>query len=263
VIAIAKWQARQEQELAQAGRFTDMDDAELSDVIARMKITSTNFDTVVSLDFPHYCVGATEGCGGRNGWCYTFQGRLALVAHHRKVALIDVASRRLPEKLAAKVVREVFDLVSSGSLPYPNLRFSGSGEVARHHVPFLEVVVREKVRVWGFSRNLSVARELRRIGASVLVSCDRTSSMKFVASAIASDFQLAYTSVHADDHAPPNTLVVFPLHRSGRVREVVDAAELCPKVVEEFFNGTRSAASCQVRCQRCHGSMDDAKINVC
>jgi hypothetical protein len=262
-LEVQKWKARLELEIARGDTFAKMDDDALAALVARSQITSSNFDTVAALDFPHYCVGATEGCGGAKGWCYTFQGRLASSAHHKKVALTDVASMRIPEKLALKVCAEVHELVRVGSLPYPNLRYSGSGEVALHHVDFLGQLASLGVHLWGFSRNLAVARALRARGASVLVSCDRTSSRAFVRKAVTSGFRLAYTSIAVDDIAPPNTLVIFPLHRSGKVREVVNAGELCPKVVEEFFNGERRAGSCQVRCTRCHRSTNEYDAELC
>ena len=249
-----KWKARREQEMARVAEFDSVGDDSLAAIVRSSQITSSNFDTVAAIDFPHYCIGATAGCGGAKGWCYTFQGRLALSAHHKKVALTDVASVRLPQMLADKVFAEVVELVRVGSLPRPNLRYSGSGEVALHHVDFLRRLSHLGVHLWGFSRNLAVARELRAIGASVLVSCDRTSSSAFIRKAVASGFKLAYTSIGVSDVAPRNSLVVFPLHRSGTVREVADAPELCPKVVEEFFNGERRAGSCQLRCTRCHRS---------
>jgi len=168
--------------------------------------------------------------------------------------MIDVAARKVPEVLAKKAASEIASLVKSGRLAYPNLRYSGSGEVAMPHLRFLDCLAKLDVHLWGFSRRLKVARSLRRIGISVIFSCDITSDPAIVAKARQEGFPLAYTSVGVDDTPPDATLVTFPLHRGGHVSEVVDAPSLCPKVVEEYLEGARRTGWCQRRCNRCHRS---------
>jgi len=247
-----KWRVRLEKELDAQDLFKKLSDDALISKMNASRITSANHDTVISLDFPHYCVGATDGCGGENGWCYTFQGALASQAHHEKVAFNDILAKKFPDALSAKVVKEVNRATEKGEIPYSNLRFCGSGEASKHHVVVLGLIKSAGVSVWGFSRNLVVANMLRDVGVHVQISCDKTSSKKFIESAVLGGFPLAYTSTTFDDKPPYGTNVVFPLHRSGRVSEVVDAAGLCPKVVEEFFSQQRRPRYCQDLCTRCH-----------
>ena len=249
-----RWRIRLEKELVFQDPLEKLSDEELISLMNALPLTSRNHDTVISLDFPHYCIGATEGCGGENGWCYTFQGPLANQSHHKKVALNDVLAKKFPQLFASKVVKEVNKAKDKGEISYPNLRFSGSGEASKHHVEALGLINSAGVSVWGFSRNIVVANKLRDVGVYVQISCDKTSSSSFITSAIAGGFSLAYTSTAFDDTPPIGTNVVFPLHRSGRVSEVVDTAGLCPKVVEEFFSQQRRPRYCQAFCNRCHSN---------
>jgi hypothetical protein len=247
-----KWRRRLDLELALRRQFDALSISEWIALLEATEITTKNFDTVLSLDFPHYCSGATELCGGARGWCYTFQGKLAGSAHHKKVALIDAASERVPELLAQKVVQEVEAAVARHVIPYANLRYSGSGEVGAHHVTTLVLIKDAGVRLWGFSRNFAVAEMLRARGVSVIISSDRSTAGSFLRKAVELGFPIAYTSTGVDDPPPVEAFVVFPLHKRGRVQEVVDVNSLCPKVVEEYFYGHREQGACQLRCQRCH-----------
>jgi hypothetical protein len=147
---------------------------------------------------------------------------------------------------------EVDKAVAQGSLPYPNLRLAGSGETIDAHLPALAEVVRLGVRLWGFTRNVRLAPRLRAAGIAVIVSCDRTSAPGFAETARKAGFPLAYTSGGVDDRPPAGTLVTFPVHRVGRVREVVDTPSLCPKVLADFLHDSRPAGFCQRQCRRCH-----------
>ena len=247
-----KWKKRLRLERNAQKPLTSLTDEALRELINQKQLTSNNFDTVLSLDFPHYCIGATTGCGGSKGWCYTFQGFQSLSQHNSKVALVDLAARRIPADFSEKIVSEVNACVRNKELPYPNLRFSGSGEVTLEHIPALAEIHARGVILWGFSRNLAVAIELRKIGASVLFSCDNTTPAINICKAVESGFLLSYTSVSVDDHPPQHTFVVFPLHRSGTVREVVNSSNICPKVMEEYLHGDRRPAACQLRCNKCH-----------
>jgi len=247
-----KWRRRLKVELAVQRRI----DVALSDdeLRARLRrgVLSLNHDTVVSLDWPHYCSFATEACGGKRGWCYTLSGHHVTDAHAEKVAINDLAAHRCPEALAEQVVLEVTALVKKGSLPYPNLRFSGSGEVQTHHVPALRSIVQRGVRLWGFTRNPSMAAALRDIGVSAIFSCDTTTPDERIGAARSLRVALAYSSRGVDDPPPADALVTFPVHVSGRVLESIKHPSLCPKVVEEFLTGVRRSGWCQERCQRCH-----------
>jgi hypothetical protein len=108
------------------------------------------------------------------------------------------------------------------------------------------------VTLWGFTRNLRVADKLRSINASVIVSCDSTSPCGFIEEARSSGFALGYTSSDVGDVPPEGTVVTFPVHRVGRVHEVVDAPSICPKVLADFLDDCRPAGSCQNVCRRCH-----------
>ena len=247
-----RWRLRLAAELAHRPEYDRLTTGEWRALLRRRRVTSSNHDTVLSLDWPHYCGGATTGCGGESGWCYTFQGRQVGTLHDRHAAMVDSLARGHPEVFADAVASEVGRAVASGLLPYPNLRYSGSGEVASAHIPALKEVARREVRLWGFTRNLPLAEELRRIGASVIVSCDATSPEGFLEAALAGGFRIAYSSTGIEDPPPCDALVTFPVHRVGRVHEVVDHPSICPKVMEEFLYERRAAATCQNVCQRCH-----------
>jgi hypothetical protein len=186
------------------------------------------------------------------GWCYTFQGNQAGKLHNRHAAMVDVLARGYPRLFGETVLSEVMDAVDRGLLPYPNIRYSGSGEVIEAYLPALEQIAVRGVHLWGFTRNLAVADALRGMGAAVIVSCDGTSRAEFIREAQIAGFALAYTSSSVKDHPPPGTVVTFPIHRVGRVREVVDSPSLCPTVVSDFLNDYRPEATCQNLCRRCH-----------
>ena len=249
---VPKWKRRLDVELSFAVQYAKLSLKELEAIIIDHTITSENHDTVLALDFPHYCYSASVGCGGARGWCYTFQGHQSFSAHHRKVALIDAASKNAPHALARKCVSEIKTAVTAGRLSYPNIRFSGSGEVMPHHLVFLKLIAEYGVQLWGFSRNLKIANQLRTLGAAVHISCDQTTDPGLIKKARQQGFPLAYTSIGVHDKPPEGTNVTFPLHRSGRVREIVDSSSLCPKVINEYFNQQRAAGSCQKICTRCH-----------
>jgi hypothetical protein len=132
------------------------------------------------------------------------------------------------------------------------LRYSGSGEATEAHVPALAAVAEQGVHLWGFTRRLNVAESLVECGIAVIVSCDGTTDPGFIRDARRRGLQLAYSSNGVDDHPPAGTIVTFPVHRVGRVREVVDDVSLCPKVVADFLHDERPPASCQAVCRRCH-----------
>lgn len=247
-----KWQVRLKRELHYRAEFSHLTREEWGKLIAKRTILSRNHDTVLSIDWPHYCRGASQGCGGPNGWCYTMSGHLAGATHDRKVAMIDQAARNEPGLLAEKTAEEIRCAVNSGLLPYPNLRYSGSGELSEHHIPFLELVSAAGVRLWGFTRLPRIGLLLREIGATVIISCDYTTPHAVIDEARYCNFPLAYTSLNCGDSPPDGTIVTFPVHRGGSVREAVNHASLCPKVIDEFFHGDRLPGWCQERCKRCH-----------
>jgi hypothetical protein len=247
-----KWRRTLEKELAHVSFFEGLTEGEWRQLVRRRRVTSINHDTVLSLDWPHYCAGATMSCGGPKGWCYTFNGHQTNYHHMRKVAMVDVLARTFPRLLAEKVAGEVTRAVANGTLPYPNLRYSGSGEVNVKHIPALELLAQCGIRLWGFSRNIIVARALRDVGASVIFSCDKSTPQPVVAAAMAEGLPLSYSSEGVDDVPQQQSVVVFPIHRSGRVQEVVDLPELCPKVVHEYLHHERPRATCQTVCHRCH-----------
>jgi hypothetical protein len=249
-----KWRERLAKEIHKRKKYLRLSDHELRELIVRRTILSSNYDTKISLDFPHFCTGASLGCGGPQGWCYTFQGALARDAHHNKVAFNDAACLRLPEEFAVKVFTEISSAVAAGALKYPNLRFNGSGEATGHHVPVLRRLVELGVQVWGFSKNIQLLSTLREAGVSVMYSYDKTTSSEDVNKAVSDKFSLAYTSVGVKDFPLKGAKVVFPLHRSGHIKEVVESDALCPKVVDEYLNQTRSPDYCQSKCNRCHNS---------
>jgi len=247
-----KWYRTLQREQSFSDSYKNLSLLEWEFLIKSKRLTSTNYDTVVSLDWPHFCEGATVGCGGSNGWCYTFQGRLASERHINKVGLVDALAKANPELFAETVANEVMGLVKKGKLSYANLRYSGTGEVTYSHLPALKHISDLDVHLWGFTRVIEIARKLRELGASVIVSCDRTSEPRFITEAIDEGFGLVYTSLGVDDSPPLGTIVTFPLHKLGRVTEVVSSNTLCPKVAEEYIRGSRKPATCQERCHRCH-----------
>src|SRR5262249_14177890 len=97
-----------------------------------------------------------------------------------------------------------------------------------------------------------LANRLRALGAGVIVSCDKTSPPGFAADAVAAGFLLAYSSSGINDKPPSGTVVTFPVHRVGRVREVVDSPSVCPKALADFLDDSRPKADCQQFCHRCH-----------
>lgn len=247
-----RWRNRLEKELIFCPEFESLDANGWEKLLRTRSVTSQNHDTVLSLDWPHYCAHATEACGGPEGWCYTFQGRQAGRLHNRHAAMVDTLARREPALFARHVQAEVEKAVAKGDMSYPNLRVSGSGELIEAHVPALLEVARAGVWLWGFTRNLRVADRLRRHGISIIVSCDRSSSPQFLQKAREMGFPLGYSSAGVSDRPPEGTLVTFPVHRVGRVREVVDSPSLCPKVLADFFHDSRPEAYCQKGCSRCH-----------
>ena len=254
--SIPKWEKRLVLELKFRELFTEFSLVDWEAYLRSHKITSYNHDTLVSLDLPHYCQGATVACGGPQGWCYTFQGRQATKNHHIKVAMVDMVARQYPDLFADKAADEVNKLVQKKMLNYPNLRYSGSGEVSKDHICALRLVQERGIHLWGFSRSLAIANSLISIGASAIFSCDYTTSNSLIKKATSSGISMAYTSKGVDDHPPDGTFVTFPLHRGGVVNEVVESDSLCPKVVEEFFSGKRRSGTCQNQCNRCHNTID-------
>lgn len=249
---VPRWRQRLNKELAFRAEFIELDQAAWRTLLSARRVTSFNHDTVLSLDWPHYCAHATTNCGGPQGWCYTFQGNQAGRAHNRHAAMVDALARRFPDVFADQVAAEVNAAVNAGLMPYANLRYSGSGEVVEEYLPGLKAVQDLGIRLWGFTRSLVLANKLREFGASVIVSCDSSSSPGFAEQANSQGFALAYSSSGVTDRPPAGTVVTFPVHRVGRVREVVDSPSVCPKVLADFLDDCRPAASCQLRCLRCH-----------
>jgi hypothetical protein len=250
--SLPRWRKRLIKELAFRGEFENLDHNAWKSLLRRRSVTSANHDTILSLDWPHYCAFATTACGGPEGWCYTFQGKQAGELHNRHAAMVHVLAVKEPLLFAEAVESEVIRAVSKGLLSYPNIRFSGSGEMIEAHVPALVEIARRGVKLWGFTRNLKLAEQLRTFGASVIISCDRTSPPSLIKQAQEKEFPLAYSSSGVDDVPPPGTLVTFPVHRVGRVREVVDTGSLCPKVLADYFEDARPRGYCQRYCHRCH-----------
>ena len=253
--SVPRWQKRLSKELARREGFAFLDAEGWRKLLKKRTVTSANQDTLLALDWPHYCAFATLACGGANGWCYTFQGNQATRYHDVHVAMVDTLARRFPAIFADAVADEVMRAVQVGSLPYPNLRYSGSGELAEVHIPALAQVAARGIRLWGFTRNRRVAEGLRQLGVSVILSCDSTSPPTFAQKALAAGFPIAYTSVGVTDTPPAGTFVTFPVHKIGRVREVVDTPSLCPKVVADFLHDGRPYGTCQLTCQRCHAAV--------
>ncbi len=247
-----KWKILLKKELGHQVKFADLSSSEIRKRISEINVLSENYDTVLSLDLPHYCSGATEACGGKSGWCYTFQGFQALPNHIRKVAFVDYCIKRYPEYVLDKVIQEVNIALLKKKIFYPNLRFSGSGELTHHHLPLIGMLKKNGINIWGFTKNVDIAIKLKKLGASVIFSYDRTSPIEKVQQAASAGIALGYTSSGVLDIPKHKAFVVFPLHKGGKVQEVLDHPKLCPKVVEEFLTGKRNAASCQVTCNRCH-----------
>lgn len=248
-----KWRVRLNEELGFRNLFDDLNEDEWIKKLDKSKLLSDNYDTVVSLDWPHYCGGATEGCGGPSGWCYTLSGQLGGTAgRSKRAAMTDSLARNYPDLFSKIVAKEIDSLIFSEDLSYPNLRFSGSGEMHQAHLPALLCLKDRGVHLWGFSKNVKLAIDLSQYGISVLFSCDRTTPIPRLELAIKNGLGLAYTSTGVDDSPPDGTIVTFPLHRSGKVREIVAADTICPKVAQEYLEGKRARAACQLRCTRCH-----------
>ncbi len=250
--SLPRWRQRLDKELSFRSEFAEFDETSWRSLLRSRRVTSSNHDTVLSLDWPHFCAHATPSCGGPQGWCYTFQGNQAGKLHNRHAAMVDVLARRFPELFAEQVTVEVRSAVNAGLMPYPNLRYSGSGEMVEEYLPALRGIHNRGIRLWGFTRNLRLAHRLREIGVGVIISCDGSSASGFAEQASGQGFPLAYSSSGIDDVPPLHTLVTFPVHRVGRVREVVDSPTVCPKVLADFLDDCRPAASCQLMCQRCH-----------
>jgi hypothetical protein len=249
----AKWRIRLKEELTLGTRFNGWSPAMWEEYLAKRRVLSDNYDTVVSLDWPHFCSGATVGCGGNHGWCYTLGGQIGGSAKRSaRAAITDRLARDYPHLFADIVSEEVGQLVKGGRLPYPNIRFSGSGEVHQSHLPALLALAQRRVHLWGFSRNIRIADHLTKEGISVLFSCDSTTPRQTVSEALRRGLKLAYTSTGVDDQPPLDAFVVFPLHCSGRVREIVVSESVCPKILEEYLEGRRKKAACQFNCTRCH-----------
>jgi hypothetical protein len=250
-----KWQIRLEEELSLRKPFDDLDPLQWRQKLKNTKLLSDNYDTVVSLDWPHYCGGATVGCGGEDGWCYTLGGQLGGGAKRSKrAAMTDSLARNHPLLFAEIVAAEVNKLVLTRDISYPNLRFSGSGELHAAHLPAMFMLKDRGINLWGFSRNIRTAIELRKHGISVLFSCDFTTPVNKIHKARRNGLRLAYTSMGVSDIPPDGAFVTFPLHRSGKVREIVLADSVCPKVEQEYLEGKRMRAACQTKCTRCHRS---------
>lgn len=248
----ARWRQRLDKELAFRSEFESLDELSWRKLLKTRRVASSNHDTVLALDWPHFCANATPSCGGPNGWCYTFQGNQAGKLHNRHAAMVDVLARRFPAVFAEKVKEEVVEAVVAGQMPYPNLRYSGSGEVVEAYLPALQMIQKSGVHLWGFTRSLRLAEELRALGAGVIISCDGTSPEGFIERAVRAGFPLGYTSECVNDIPPEGTLVTFPVHRVGRVREVVNTSTVCPKVLADFLDDSRPKGSCQLVCKRCH-----------
>lgn len=247
-----KWKMRLQRELRFHKEFKSVSFDEMIERISKTRFLSDNYDTVCSLDLPHYCSGATSSCGGEEGWCYTFQGFQSLESHLKKTSFLDFCIKYHLDSVLSKILDEIKVLVDKKLIPYPNLRYSGSGELAAHHIPLLRKLADNGVLVWGFTKNIDIAIELHNIGISVIFSHDKSSDLKKVNRAHLEGIPLAYTSEGVNDSPIFHTAVVFPLHRGGKVKEIVEHESLCPKVVDEFLGEKRKASSCQNYCTRCH-----------
>ena len=92
-----RWQQRLGKELAFRSEFENLNEQAWRSLLKNRRVTSSNYDTVLSLDWPHFCANATLACGGPNGWCYTFQGNQAGKLHNRHAAMVDVLARSFPD----------------------------------------------------------------------------------------------------------------------------------------------------------------------
>lgn len=259
--ALPKWRHRLNVERSHVSQFEALSERELASLAQQNDPLSSNHDTVLSIDWPHYCSFATEACGGPRGWCYTFSGFHVTPAQARKVALNDVLARRLPKEFAMRVTQCVRKHVERGRLPYENLRFSGAGEISISHVPALESIQSLGVRSWGFTKNPHVAEQLAGLGIAVIFSADHSTDPCHLGLAQELGVPIAYSSRSISDSPPKGVLVTFPVHISGRVSEVIDHPTVCPKVVEEFIHGIRTPAWCQNRCQKCHLNTVDGVLD--
>jgi hypothetical protein len=179
----------------------------------------------------------------------------------RKVAIVDACASKFPKLFAEKVAEEVASYVRQGKLPYPNLRYSGSGELREAHLPALLALKHDhKIVLWGFTRNLNIAAALKSVAISAIFSCDRATPPDAIRQALRLGLSLAYTSTGVDDNPPAGTSVTFPLHRGGRVSEVVDSITVCPKVLSEYLSGHREEGTCQAVCQRCHTACEEDRL---
>jgi len=247
-----RWRQRLDKELAYRPEFENLNEKEWKTLLLDRNVTSTNNDTVLALDWPHFCAHSTPSCGGPQGWCYTFQGNQAGKLHNRHAAMVDILARNFPAIFADKVEEEVNAALAGGLIPYKNLRYSGSGELVEAYIPALKELSRRGILLWGFTRDLKLGQQLKELGAGVIISCDSTSKPGFIDKAVNAGFPLGYTSKGVDDVPPKGTVVTFPVHRIGRVKEVVDTNSLCPKVLADFLDDSRPKASCQLICHRCH-----------
>ena len=249
-----KWKRYLIKELQYERKFRYLNINRLEKIIKRTGLLSKNHDTFLSLDWPHYCKYATDGCGGKNGWCYTFFGNQATQTKLQKVALVDFISTKYPEYFAEKVEKELSVFINKGKIRYKNIRFSGYGEINKKHLKALHLLASKDIRMWGFTKNPWIIKTLLDLGIYVLFSCDKTTPSAYMDFILKSGIDIAYTSSGINDRPPLNTKVTFPVHISGNVKEVIDHESLCPKVVEEFLTKQRQNYWCQLRCQRCHGS---------
>jgi hypothetical protein len=248
-----KWKLRLKLELDMGSEFKGLKADEWNLKLSRKRLVNDNYDTVISLDWPHYCSHATKGCGGPNGWCYTLGGQIGgNKARSLRAAMTDRLARDYPDVFAEIVHKEILQFVKNKKINYPNIRFSGSGEVHQNHFAALIALKNKGVQLWGFSRNPKFAIELQEHGISVLFSCDATTPEQNLEYAKNNGLKLAYTSLGVSDVPKFEAFVVFPVHRSGRVREIADTRNVCPKISQEFLTGKRKPASCQKVCTLCH-----------
>jgi hypothetical protein len=249
-----KWRKRLKLEQSYIKHFEEFSEEDLIDKANSTSFLSSNHDTVVSLDWPHFCYFATEACGGVSGWCYTLTGINMTDSQAKKSALTDVVARRYPNIFAERVESELRLHIKRKTIKYLNLRYSGAGELHPDHLNAILAIKTKGINLWGFTKNPKLALILIENNISVLYSCDLTTSRNQIEWARNNNIPLAYSSDGIHDIPPENTFVTFPIHVSGRVSELVDHNTLCPKVVEEFLNGDRTPAWCQQRCKRCHNA---------
>lgn len=243
---------RLDQEMAHKHQFDSLSKVEWQSLLTKRKVCSTNHDTGLCLDFPHFCSEATTGCGGPEGWCYTFQGHQSSAAHHEKVMMVDQLAAAFPGLFGDAVAKEVREACARQLLAYPNVRVSGSGEIHERHLDALVEVRSRGVHVWGFTKRLKLWTLLAEANINLIFSVDSTTSIDTVREARRLGARLSYTSLSVSDVPPEGTVVTFPLHRGGKVREVVETTTLCPKVLEDYFDNQRRPNWCQTRCHRCH-----------